>query len=350
MSLAVWFDSGNRGRVLVADSLSYFEHEPHLDDVAIGASFAGAATAAMAMRGGVKAWIAHEGGPGKDEAGVSGLPLAQRFGVPAAAIATMSAGLSRGMTLITGTVSRANQAALELGVRPGQQGGEAARLMLKAPRGRPCNLHGIIDESIHEVEIDGRRRIFAVWSFARVKGEHPHDVFCVASHAGKVMADYARQVAPRGLIANDAGRGLDDSGIDGLEAMGATPAAAVSAASARIGDALSTYRDGVVSAANAAALSIGVKPGMSAKEAARLMLQREGRKASCYCFFSRCRPTRSRSPIPWSSVCSPARRVTASAARDRRRTSTTRASAASPPDTSTTSCSIFASAGAIRRR
>jgi hypothetical protein len=273
MNISVWLDSGGGGRVLVADSLSYFEHEAHLDDVAVGASFAGAATAAMAMRGGVKAWIAHEGGPGKDDAGVSGLALAQRFGVPAAAIATMTAGLSRGMTLISGTVSRANEAALALGVRPGQTGGEAARLMLEAPRGKPCNLHGIIDESIHEVEIAANGRIFAVWSFARVKGAHPHDVFCVASHAGKVMADYARHVRPRGLIANDAGRGLDDSGIDGLEAMGATPAAAVSAASARIGDALSTYRDGIISSANAAALALGVRPGITAKEAARLMLQ-----------------------------------------------------------------------------
>jgi hypothetical protein len=273
MNISVWLDSGGGGRVLVADSLSYFEHEAHLDDVAVGASFAGAATAAMAMRGGVKAWIAHEGGPGKDDAGVSGLALAQRFGVPAAAIATMTAGLSRGMTLITGTVSRMNEAALALGVRSGQTGGEAARLMLEAPRGRPCNLHGIIDESIHEVEIAANGRIFAVWSFARVKGAHPRDVFCVASHAGKVMADYARQVRPRGLIANDAGRGLGDSGIDGLEAMGTTPAAAVSAASARIGDALSTYRDGIISAANAAALAIGVRPGVTAKEAARLMLQ-----------------------------------------------------------------------------
>jgi uncharacterized protein YunC (DUF1805 family) len=276
MSVSVWFEGGSDGRVLVADSLSYFEHEPHFDDVALGASFAGAATAAMAMRGGVKAWIAHEAGPGRDDAGVSGLPLAQRFGMPAAAIATMTAGLSRGMTLVTGRVSRMNEAAAALGVRPGHSGGEAARLMLKAPRGKPCNLHGIIDESIHEVEIGPAGRIFAVWSFARVKGEHPGDVFCVASHAGKVMADYARQVQPRGLIANDAGRGLDDSGIDGLQAMAETPAAAVSADSARIGDALSTYRDGIISAANAAALALGVTPGMSAKEAARLMLQREG--------------------------------------------------------------------------
>lgn len=275
--IRVWFDGRAAGRVLVADSLSYFEHEAHLDDVAVGASFAGAPTAAMAMRPGVKAWIAHEGGPGKDDAGVSGLPLAQRFGVPAAAIATMTAGLSRGMTLITGTVSRANEAALALGVRPGQIGGEAAKLMLKASRGKPCDLHGIIDETIHEVEIAPRGKIYAVWSFSRVRGEHPSDVFCVASHGGKVMAEYALQVRPRGLIANDAGGGLDRSGTDGLELMNLEkiPAAVVSADSARIGDALSTYRDGIVSAANASAKRVGVQVGMTAKEAAHLMLLAE---------------------------------------------------------------------------
>jgi len=273
--IKVWFDGGEQGRVMVADSLSYFESQPWLDDVAVGASFAGAPTAAMAMRSGVKAWIAHEGGPGKDDAGVSGLPLAQRFGIPAAAIATMSARLSDGMSLLAGTVSRANEAALALGVRRGQTGGEAAKRLLKAPRGRACNLHGVIDESIHEVEFAPAGRIYAVWSFSRVKGEHPHDVFCVASHGGKVMAQYALQVRPRGLVANDAGRGLDDSGMDGLDAMSDTPAATVSADSARIGDALSTYRDGLISAANAAARAIGVRVGMSARDAARLMLFRE---------------------------------------------------------------------------
>jgi hypothetical protein len=273
-TITVWFDAGADGRVLVADSLTYFEHQPWLDDVAVGASFAGAPTAAAAMRPGVKAWIAHEGGPGKDNAGVSGLQLAQRFGVPAAAIATMTAGLSRGMTLITGKISRANELALALGVRPGQSGGEAAKLLLKAPKGKPCNLYGVIDESIHEVEITPKGKIYAVWSFSRVKGEHPKDVFCVASHGGKVMAEYALQVKPRGLIANDAGGGLDNSGSDGLAVMDTRqiPAATVYADSARLGDALSTYRDGIISAANASAKAIGVQVGMTAEEAARLML------------------------------------------------------------------------------
>src|SRR5580658_3115136 len=62
----VHVDGGPEGRVMVADSLSFYEHDPWINDVAVGASFAGTPTAAMAMRQGVKAWIAHEAGPGKD--------------------------------------------------------------------------------------------------------------------------------------------------------------------------------------------------------------------------------------------------------------------------------------------
>ena len=49
-------------------------------------------------------------------------------------------------------------------------------------------------------------------------------------------------------------------------------AVAVSSASARIGDALSTYHDGIVSTGNEPARAKGVTIGMKAAEAARLML------------------------------------------------------------------------------
>src|ERR1700722_3944119 len=94
-------DAGAAGRIMGGDALSFYEHEPWLNDVAVGASFAGTPTAAMAMREGVKAWIAHEAGPGKDEAGVSGLPFADRYGVAAAAIATKEARLGDGRTVLT---------------------------------------------------------------------------------------------------------------------------------------------------------------------------------------------------------------------------------------------------------
>ena len=59
---------------------------------------------------------------------------------------------------------------------------------------------------------------------------------------------------------------LQDAGI---------PAAAVGAMSARIGDGLSTYHDGVISALNALAHTRGVREGMRARDAAALMLGNE---------------------------------------------------------------------------
>jgi hypothetical protein len=270
----VHVDAGPDGRVMVADSLSFYEHEPWTNDVAVGASFAGTPTAAMAMRQGVKAWIAHEAGPGKDEAGVSGLPFADRYGVPAAAIATMEARLGDGRTLLTGHVSRANRSAASLGVRAGQTGEQAARLMLKAPPGQLRDFYGFVDDAIHEVAATPVGKIYACWSFSRVTRPHPDDVFCVASHGARTMALYALPIRPKGLICNDGGRGLDDSGIEGLAEMARHGLAAVAvwSASARIGDALSTYRDGIVSSANEPARVRGVTSGMKAAEAARLML------------------------------------------------------------------------------
>lgn len=94
---------------------------------------------------------------------------------------------------------------------------------------------------------------------------------------GKVMAQYALRLKPRGLIANDAGGCRDNSGMDGLplvDHLFGIRAATVSADSARIGDALSTYKDGVISGVNETAKRIGVAVGMKASEAARIMLRR----------------------------------------------------------------------------
>ena len=82
-------------------------------------------------------------------------------------------------------------------LKSGQSGDEAARLLLKAPPGHSCDLEGAIDESIYKMDSNGSGKVFAVWSFSRVEGAHPNDVYCVASHGGKVMAQYALRVKPR---------------------------------------------------------------------------------------------------------------------------------------------------------
>jgi hypothetical protein len=267
----------HRGRILVGDSLTSFERDTDLSDaVVLGASFAGEPTGILPVRQGARGWIAHEAGPGKDQAGVAGLPLADRYGVPAAAIATREARLSGGDSLLLGRVSRANETAWSYGVRPGQTGEQAAMLMLNAPIGVPNDVVGVIDESVHTVLEGPDGNVYAVWSSSRISGDRSRDVLVVASHGAKVMALYALRTSPRGVICNDAGFGMDDSGVEGLGELEehGIAAAAVSTDSARIGDAISTYNDGVISALNGPAATAGVQIGQSAREAASLLLKR----------------------------------------------------------------------------
>ena len=71
-----------------------------------------------------------------------------------------------------------------------------------------------------------------------------------------------------GALYNDAGIGKDEAGISRLPALDlrGIAAATVSAASARIGDARSTYEDGIVSRVNARAAALGLRDGVSARE------------------------------------------------------------------------------------
>lgn len=262
-----------RGRILVGNSLTSYEHGSFFRDVTVGASFAGVPTGVVPLRQGSRGWIAHEAGPGLDRAGIGGLAVSDDFGVPAAAISTNTARLSDGDSLLAGTVSEVNRTAAALGLRPGQTGEDAAHLMLRSDEGRPRAVGHLVDERTLTIRETASGNIYSCWSFSRVVGEHPDAVFLVASHGAKIMALYALRVKPRGLICNDAGFGLDNSGIEGLFELDdhGIGAAAVSADTARIGDPTSTY-GGTISAVNAVAASKGVEVGQSAVEAAGLLL------------------------------------------------------------------------------
>jgi len=99
-------------------------------------------------------------------------------------------------------------------------------------------------------------------------------MFVQASHCGATLSKFVIPLRLKGVIANDAGRGLEDSGISsfGPLAEAGIAAAAVGAMTARIGDVMSTWEDGEISAANAVAEARGVRAGMSTPEAARKIL------------------------------------------------------------------------------
>ncbi len=267
-----------QGRILTADSMTYFDERATGSDVIISGSYAAGPTFAWALKVGAKAGIAHAAGVGKDGAGISGLALAQEHGVPAAACETMSARLADGASVYAGSVGHVNESARRLGVEEGQPVAEAARLLLAGPPGNPVDAGGgITDSEIHTLEETPEGTVYASWGIPvlrSIKEPRPNDVFVQASHCGLTLSTYVIPLRLKGVIANDAGRGMDDSGIASFAplAEAGIAAAAVGAMTARIGDVMSTWNDGVISVVNAVAEARGVRIGMSAKEAALRML------------------------------------------------------------------------------
>ena len=98
---------------------------------------------------------------------------------------------------------------------------------------------------------------------------HPPGCVVVSgSHGGASVVVYAHAAHARLAVFNDAGIGKDEAGIAALPALQALgmAACAVSHDSARIGEAQSTWDDGVVSRANAAAQALGARPGLRLRD------------------------------------------------------------------------------------
>ena len=261
-------------RIVVLDSLTQCDARVSPRDVVVAGSFAGALAFGFALERGVRGLVAHAAGVGRDAAGISGLPLADGLGVPAAAVDTASARLGDGWSVWSdGVVVHVNARAAALGVASEQPAAVAARAMLAAPPGH-ASPKPLVDRRPRVVaEVDGGR-VVLVDSMSFAEPEHRTDVLCAGSHGGRVNVERLLSVRPRGALFNDGGGARDASGISGLAALDAVgvAAACVDALSARIGDPASTYADGVVSAVNQTARRVGVEVGQPAAEAARRML------------------------------------------------------------------------------
>jgi hypothetical protein len=267
---AVAVESAN-GRIVVMDSMTYVDGRNGAGDVLIAASYFGSMPVChWVLPARPKGVVAQEAGGGKNMAGVSGLWALDGHGIPGAATSTASCRISDGADMYAnGVIALVNDSAERLNIKPGMGAAEAADLMLRAAKveGGPPDVPDVAYEG-------ARGRIIALGSTSFISDTCAGDVICAGSAFSEPSADYAAPYAIRGLICNDAGRCKDDSGIAGLAVMEAksVPAAAVSAASAEIGDGLGTYRVGAISALNASARALGVTEGMAAKQASLLML------------------------------------------------------------------------------
>ena len=203
---------------------------------------------------------------GKEDAGVAGIAALESVGMAAAAADCATARIGDGAdTLARGVVSRVNALAAACGVVPGMPVRDAAVRMTQAPQPR-----GVLDSPG-----EGRFRLRAappeIWALDSVGLALPEDAGRLlvfgshgALHGGR--AETAIPVAALAAAFHDAGARAEDlTRLPVLAARG-IPAATVSAASARIGEARSMWESGLLSHVNAPAAALGARPGQPLAE------------------------------------------------------------------------------------
>lgn len=263
---------------LVLDSVTHLPADV-AGRVALCASHGGVYAAWYAARRGLAAMILHDAGVGKDRAGIGGLDWLTARGVPAACVGHMTARIGDGADMAArGRLTFVNAPAKALGLRARMAAAEALAL-LAAARLPPAAATEAMDEARREIAEAGRRavRVFALDSNGLVEPGDAGHVVVTGSHGGLLGGRPETAVKAQVLAAlyNDAGIGIDAAGISRLPALDARGIAGgcVAADSARIGDAMSTWNEGVISALNPLAASRGGRIGQSAREFVAALLE-----------------------------------------------------------------------------
>jgi uncharacterized protein YunC (DUF1805 family) len=260
--------------IVTADSITRIAEEAR-GAVVVNASHGGVYAAYLAARLGAAAAIFNDAGVGRDRAGIGGLGYLETLGIPAAAVGHDTARIGDGADMLArGSITHANPLASALGVRPGMGCRDAAAALREAAPARhapPEALEGAF------LLASDKPQVWALDSASLVMPEHRDAIVVTGSHGGLLggRPETALKYDVRAAFYNDAGIGIDEAGVSRLPALDrrGVAAATVSAASARIGDARSTYEDGVLSRVNRSAASLGLAPGMTAR-AAIAMLRR----------------------------------------------------------------------------
>ena len=253
--------------IVVADSITRVGPEA-AGAVIVNASHGGVYAAYLAARLGAAAAIFNDAGVGRDRAGIGGLDYLQALGIAAATVGHDTARIGDGADMAaSGVISHANGLAASLGVRPGQSCRDAASRLQQARRTDRAPPEALEAAFLLAAEAPP---VWALDSASLVAAEHKDAIVVTGSHGGLLggRPETALKYDVLGALYNDAGLGKDEAGVSRLPALDARgiAAATVSAASARIGDARSTYEDGVVSRINARARALGLREGVTARD------------------------------------------------------------------------------------
>jgi len=253
--------------VLTADSITRVGAEA-AGAVVVNGSHGGIYAAYVAAKLRVAAAVFNDAGVGRDQAGIAGLDYLAGLGIPAAAVGHQTARIGDGPDMMArGLVTHANSPAIAIGCQPGLACRDAAAALQQAGpslREPPPALEAAF------LLIAEMPAVWALDSASLVGAEHAGAVVVTGSHGGLLggRPDTALKNDALAALFNDAGIGIDEAGVTRLPALDSRGIAAgtVAASSARIGDARSTYEDGILTRINQRAAGLGIGPGMTARE------------------------------------------------------------------------------------
>jgi uncharacterized protein YunC (DUF1805 family) len=214
--------------------------------------------------------VLNDAGKGKNNAGISGLPVLDAMNILGATIDCMSARIGEGEdSYLSGIISAVNDKAGAAGIEVGMTVIEAARIMLAAKKsGRVAYNTSVVYEDAHG-------RIILADTISYLNADHRGCVIVCGSHCAHTTFDWVKEIGLKGIFQNDAGKGKENQGISGLPLYdrAGIPAGAIDCMTAMIGDAQDAWETGLVSAANELATGLGVEEGMPVQEAATRVLR-----------------------------------------------------------------------------
>lgn len=264
-----------RGRIVAVETAYDAAEGNRGRDVVVNASYCGVLPARFVGQHAPRAAIAVDCAVGKDGAGIAGLWYLEALGIPAAVADVQTLELGNGIDMYeTGVISYVNEIARTCGVEPGMSVRDAALLLLERDPA-PVAPEQVTNRTVVYEAANGRKIVCTDSIAFGLPEDKGQNVLCTAGHTGLPAAVYLRRFAPHGFICSDGGRGKNDAGIASLAVVEADglAGATVDARTARMGDGLSTYYDGVISACNAPARQRGVEVGQTAREAAKLLVE-----------------------------------------------------------------------------
>jgi hypothetical protein len=248
----------------------------HHGTVVVSGSHGGVYAGYCAAKERVRGVILSDAGVGKQGAGISSLEFLDRMKLAAATADSMSCRIADATDMWeNGTVSHVNATARSVGCAPGQTVAECAVLL----RSAGVSIHPVpsLGEARFVIqERMGAPSVIGVDSQSLVLAEDAGRIIVSGSHGG-LVGGRPDTILPEGIFAaiyNDAGGCKQDSAFSRLPFLDqrGVGGITVSHMTARIGDARSTYSEGIVSRVNERAQALGGVEGMTVPELIRQLL------------------------------------------------------------------------------